>query len=254
LPYQKLTDRIQEITAEGQLWVKREKILVDLSDVTTAVSEVDAQHFRANAKHPERIKIFPNVVDLEYYSNTPTLPDNYVKPCIYLAGTFYGTNSPMENGARWFIEKVFPLVLKKIPNVHFYIVGKESDYILRDVKASNITITGGLISVLPYMNYADVAIVPLKFESGTRFKILEAGAAALPVVSTTLGAEGLSVSSGKDILIADAPEEFADCLIKILTDSKFAAEIGNNLKKLVQEHYSIQSLANKGSEILNFLT
>lgn len=122
-----------------------------------------------------------------------------------------------------------------------------------EINDPGITIAGELPSVLPYLRHADVALVPLRFESGTRFKILEAGVCGIPVVSTTLGAEGLFVTDGKDISIADEPESFADSIISIITNHDLASELAKNLRVLVHEKYSIASLAREGRFILGYL-
>jgi glycosyltransferase involved in cell wall biosynthesis len=160
----------------------------------------------------------------------------------------------MEDSARWMLEFVLPLVKRDVPDIHFYIAGRGSDKILADVKDENVTVAGELPSVLPYLTNASVAIVPLRFESGTRFKILEAGACGIPVVSTTLGAEGIPTTDGKDILIADTPEDFAHAIIAVIRDSQLADSLGSNLKELVTGKYSVDSLANEGLSILQYIS
>jgi glycosyltransferase involved in cell wall biosynthesis len=115
----------------------------------------------------------------------------------------------------------------------------------------NWRITGKLESVLPYLCHVNVSLVPLRFESGTRFKILEAGACKIPVVSTTLGAEGIPVTNEYDILIADEPQEFAEAILKLIRDKALAEKISTNLHKLIQQKYSISSLVDEGKEIID---
>ena len=124
---------------------------------------------------------------------------------------------------------------------------------MADIEDQGITITGQLPSVLSYLCHADVALVPLRFESGTRFKILEAGACGVPVVSTTLGAEGLFVAHERDILIADQPEPFAEAVVRLLRYPDLASEIAKNLKSLVYEKYSLRTLVEEGRLILEYL-
>jgi len=254
LPYQKSFIRKLRIYREGKRKQKEERILSNISDVLTAVSEVDAEYYRSIARLPERIKTFSNVVDVEAYQRAPSPPDDFKKPCIYLAGSFYAHQCPMVDAVRWMIVEILPLVRQEIPAIHLYIIGRGSDKVLSDINDPGITITGELPSVLPYLCHADVALVPLRFESGTRFKILEAGACGIPVVSTTLGAEGLAVTDQKDILIADRPEAFADCIISLVTDRDLALKLASNLRSLVHENYSIASLAEEGRQILEYLT
>ena len=242
----------QKIARAGQEKEEEERWGTQLADVTTAVSKVDADYYLSLAKHPQQIHLFSNVIDPETYQQVPPPTANFKSPSIYLAGTFW-QRSPMSDAAHWMIREVLPLLRRQIPDIHFYIVGTGSDRELSDINDLGITITGKLPSVLPYLCYADVALVPLRFESGTRFKILEAGACGTPVVSTTLGAEGIPVAHEKDILIADEPELFADSIIRLITDCGCAIKIAENLKKLVHEKYSVASLAKEGQPILNYL-
>ena len=204
LPFEKDPVRKKDIERKGNIKKKEEKILVDLADVTTAVSNVDAEYFKSIANNKDCVKVFSNVVDVGVYSDVENVK-KIRSPSIYLAGSF-GPLWPMDHGARWFIDEVYPEVRKQVPGVHFYIAGKGAKSTLKDIVDDDITIIDKMDSLVPYICNVDVGIVPLWFESGTRFKILESGAASLPVVSTVLGAEGIEVTHGKDILIADNPK------------------------------------------------
>ena len=107
--------------------------------------------------------------------------------------------------------------------------------------------------MLPYLQNADISLTPLFFESGTRFKILEAGACRVPMVSTTLGAEGLPVEHERDLLLADSAINFADCIVKLLKSRDYADKLTRNCYQRVKEHFSIESLTNQASEIIDFL-
>jgi glycosyltransferase involved in cell wall biosynthesis len=252
IPYAKSQEAREKIAIRGKYKEEEERWGTELADVTTAVSLVDAEYYLGLAKHPEQIKIFSNVIDTESYLNIPAPPQDYKRPSIYLAGSFF-KNSPMEDAARWVINNVLPNLRQQIPEIHFYIAGSGSHKILSDISAPGITILGGMPSLLPYLCHADVVLVPLRFESGTRFKILEAGVCGIPVVSTTLGAEGIPVTHNQDVLLADKPEEFADAIVRLIRDKKFARQIAENLKKLVQAKYNISALSQEGQIILEYL-
>lgn len=252
LPYAKGLRRLY-VSWSGKRKEREEKAWVDACDITTAVSEVDANYYRSIAKDPSRIHIFSNVIDLATYANPPAAPADFKHPSIYLAGTFGHYHSPMDTAARWFIEGVLPLVRQEIPNVHFYIVGRESDRMFGHLNDPNITVTGKLPSVLPYLCNTDVALVPLKFESGTRFKILEAGACHVPLVSTTLGAEGIPVIDQQHLLIADTEQEFANAIIRLLRDPAYAKQLAKNCHDLVEQHYSVAWLKQEATSILETL-
>ena len=140
-----------------------------------------------------------------------------------------------------------------VQDVHLYIIGRNSKEEFGHISNKNISILGEVNSVLPYFWNIDVAIVPLKYESGTRFKILEAGACKRPVVSTTLGAEGINIAHNQNILIADDPEEFADAVIKLIENVKFSEKIRNNLYELIKMNYSLENLESEINKIFNFL-
>ena len=252
VPYENDLMRKKEIEERGKRKELEEASWVNFCDVTTAVSDVDAQYYRNLAMNKEKIMLFSNVIDLKNYKARPQRPSNFKKPCMYIAGS-YGPKSPMDKATRWVIDKVLPIVKKEIAEIHFYIVGAGSDHTLSEINDSSITITGKLDSVLPYLCNADVSLVPLKFESGTRFKILEAGACNIPVVSTTLGAEGIPLTDQKDVLIADVPEEFANSIIKLIKDKEYAGFVASNCRTLVEQRYSINRLVEEAKDILDYL-
>ncbi|MGZ6303270.1 MAG: glycosyltransferase family 4 protein [Ktedonobacteraceae bacterium] len=253
LPFERSLARKAQIYRAGKKKEQEERMWVNLADVTTAVSEVDAAYYRALAKEPNRIKIFSNVIDLDAYQRPPARDCSHLKPFIYLAGTFW-PGSPMDDAAQWLVHHVLPIVKRKIPHVRLIIVGSGSSETLSEITAPNVSIAGKVKTVLPYLYNADVSAVPLFFESGTRFKILEAGACGIPVVSTTLGAEGIPVTHGKDILLADSPTAFAESIIKLICDKELAQQIAFNLQTLVQARFSIAALHDEAEHIIRVLT
>lgn len=246
--------RRAEIERRGRAKEAEERSWTNLCEATLAVSEVDAEYYRDIAQDPSRVHVFSNVIDLATYAAVPAAAEKLKNPSIYLAGTFGHVNSPMDRAARWVLEEVLPLVRAEVPNVHFYIVGKNSELTMADAQSPHVTVTGRLPSVLPYLFHVDVVLVPLKFESGTRFKILEAGACRKAVVSTVLGAEGIPVTDGANIILADTPGDFSDAILRLLRDSGQRSQLGDSLHELVQEHYSVETLVRQGKDILSHLT
>lgn len=245
--------RKTRVARAGRAKEAEERAWVNLCDITTAVSDVDADYYRSIARDPSRVQVFSNVIDLTSYAQPPPPPPGLKRPCIYLAGTFGHRHSPMDMAARWVIEEVLPLARQRIPDLHFYIVGTGSERTLNYVRGPRdpqVTVTGKLPSVLPYLCHADVALVPLKFESGTRFKILEAGACAVPLVSTTLGAEGLPVVSGRELLLADEPATFADAIVRLLQERALASALAQRCRDMVRRRFSIESLVTEATGIL----
>lgn len=252
LPYESDPKRKAEIEAEGRFKEKEEASWVNFCDITTAVSEVDAEYYRGLAEDKSKVVLFSNVIDVNTYKNAPEKPDSFKNPSVYLAGTF-SPKSAMDKAARWFINDILPILKKDIPDIHFYIVGSGSKETLSDISDDNISIMGKMPSVLPFLCNSDVSLVPLQFESGTRFKIMEAAACRVPIVSTTLGAEGIPVEHEKDILLADEPEDFARAITKLIQDKSFAKTISDNCYNLILKHNSISSLVEEAKHIVERL-
>jgi len=253
LPFERNPVRKWVIQRKGQRKEVEEKQWVDLCNVTTAVSDVDAEYYKAIAGNPSRIHTFSNVIDLETYATPPPAPMELHKPCVYLAGTFGHYHSPMDVAARWVLTDILPRARKVIPNLHFYIVGRDSDRSLAHVREPGVSVLGKVPSVLPYLCHADVSLVPLKFESGTRFKILEAAACNVPIVSTTLGAEGLEVQNREHLLVADNAERFADAIVELIRNRSLASTLAVNCRDLVQKYYSVDRLEQQARRILEYL-
>jgi len=251
LPYAQAF-RKKGIVREGAFKAAQERAWVSLCEVTTAVSEVDAEYYRSIASEPSRIMLFSNVIDIQNYSFMPSQPANFRKPGIFLAGSF-GPNSAMNMAAEWVLNEVLPIVRQRYPAVHFYIVGRDSDREFSHRANSHVTVTGMLESVLPYLCHSDVALVPLKFESGTRFKILEAGACRTPLVSTSLGAEGIPVVNDRHILIADDPQAFAAGILRILDEPALAHRLAECCYQLVASQFSLEALELQALAILDYL-
>lgn len=250
LPFATSSRRRAVIARRGRQKEEEEKAWVRLCDVTTAVSEIDAEYYRSISPEPDRVRLFSNVIDLASYRHTPPRPVAIKSPCMFLAGTFGHYNSPMDTAARWVLEEVLPRVQAKVPEVHFYIVGSGSDRTLGHASGPSVTVTGKLPSVLPYLCHADVSLVPLKFESGTRFKILEAAACGVPIVSTILGAEGLPVVHGEHVLLADEAEPFAAAVVELIQNKPMARQLADNCRKLVEHGFSVEHLEKEALAIL----
>jgi glycosyltransferase involved in cell wall biosynthesis len=253
IPFESDPRRRIRIEKCGRMAESIERKTINICEVITAVSDVDAEYYRGISMHPERVMTFSNVIDLAAYEDIPPSAQGFKKPCIYLAGTFGHPHSPMDRAAHWMVKEVLPRVKREVPEIHFYIVGKGSDAFCGRLKDPSITVTGRVQSVLPYLCHADVAVVPLQFESGTRFKILEAGACGIPVVSTTLGAEGLPVVNRRELLLADTPEDFALSIVELLKNKELAGSVGLNCRKMITERYGIENLTVEAERILRYL-
>lgn len=219
------------------------------ADLTTAVSEFDARYYRKISRR--KVAVFSNVIDLGSYEQRAEAIA-IQKPAVYFAGSF-GPESSMEQAAVWLIKKIMPLIWKQRPEILVYLVGRGDTSELSKFRNDKVIITGQVPSAVAYLKQADVAVVPLKFESGTRFKILEAAACRIPIVSTTLGAEGLMVRPGEDILIADTPGDFAGAILKLLARPELRQRISANAYENIAKNYNIDRAVKEATLILKML-
>lgn len=241
------------IRARGWKKVREERELTASADVVTAVSELDADYFRSIAPDPTRVKLFSNVVDVRDYLAGDPHTAAAQRPTMLLLGSFGKQTSPMDRAAKWLAEDVMPMVLRQVPDAHVTIIGRNADQTQSALASNAISVIGQVPSVLPYLQTAIATLVPLRFESGTRFKILESGAASVPCISTTLGAEGIPVTSGKNILIADTAEEFAAAMVRLFTDREYGRQLGRSLHELVVAKYSLDTQIREGRIIIRHL-
>jgi glycosyltransferase involved in cell wall biosynthesis len=142
---------------------------------------------------------------------------------------------PNVQGAVWFATQVFPQVRAEIPDALLTVIGKSPP---RELVGEGIEVTGYVADLMPYLAETGVFIVPLHAGGGMRVKILDAWSWGLPVVSTTIGAEGISIHDGKDILIADTAQTFAQAVIQVLRDPVMAQQLGQNGRQTVLEEYN----------------
>lgn len=163
-------------------------------------------------------------------------------------------NEANHDGAMYFINEIFSIVKKECPDAVLYMVGRSPrDELANKHNGDDIIVTGMVDSVYEYYKKAAVAIVPLRSGGGTRLKILEAMAAGAPVVSTTVGAEGINVTSGKDILLADKPEEFAQCVVRVLTDKSESNSLVKEARKKVEQEYDWRIIAKQHDSVYESL-
>ena len=178
-----------------------------------AVSDHDRQQMlRMGAT---QITVVPTGVDTSKYKVVP--PATSDPPRIVFTGSMDW--EPNIDAVTYFCQEIFPKVHAKVPDALFQIVGRDPRPAVKRLASDFIQVTGTVASVLDYLRDATVVVVPLRAGSGTRLKIFEAMAMGKAVISTSLGAEGLDVHDGKDIILADEPAAFADATVLLMHDS-----------------------------------
>ena len=179
--------------------------------------------------------ILPNGIFLSDYPET-TKHAKITPPTLVFSGKM--DYRPNIDAADWFANEVFPRIRNMHDEVKFLIVGQSpTRQVLNLAKRPGITVTGSVDDIRPYIAAATVCVVPLRMGGGTRFKILEAMALSKPVVSTTIGAEGFPVTDGKEILIADNPQDLVRAIDSLLCQKDNRVLLGKAGRTFVSNNY-----------------
>ena len=203
-------------------------------DRVIAVSDADAETMQDDYRI-EKVYPIPTGVDVEFFRPNPNAA---VKPNSLV---FTGSMDwlPNEDGINYFNSEILPLIQKSLPGVTLTVVGRNPSRKLLELaqRDPSIIVTGRVDDVRPYMERAAAYIVPLRIGGGTRLKIYEALVMEKPTISTTVGAEGLPLRDGVELVLRDDPRGFADAVVKILTDSNFATQLSKNAAQLVRQNF-----------------
>jgi glycosyltransferase involved in cell wall biosynthesis len=200
-------------------------------DLLLATSERDRLIFQQELS-ARRVEVIPNGVDVTEFSPAKTSGE----PTTVL---FTGLMSyyPNQQAVRWFLDCVFPLLLKMVPRARLIVAGARPPRWLIARRSDVVEVTGAVSDMCPFFERARVVIAPLMIGGGTRVKILEAQAMARPVVSTSLGAEGLDARDGHSIIVANEAQHFAAQVGRLLADDNLAIAIGENGRRQVVAEY-----------------
>ena len=145
---------------------------------------------------------------------------------------------PNLNGLKWFINNVWPIVSEKNPDLKFHVAGRNLDTVLNDISSPNLIIEGEVECAKEFISDHNIMIVPLFSGSGIRVKILEGLAMGKTIISTSLGAEGISVENGEHLLLADDVKQFVEAIQYCLSEHAVLSEFKTKGRKLVEERYS----------------
>lgn len=152
------------------------------------------------------------------------------------------------DGANWLVREVAPVLRRECSDVSIRLVGRCGAEVRRLADPPEIVVTGFVESMRTELENARLVAVPIRYGGGTRIKILEAFAYGVPVVSTTVGAEGLAVRHGEHLLIADAPEDFARACMTLLTDEALRERLVANGRQLLEDTYTWSNIRDDVAE------
>lgn len=201
-------------------------------DAVTAVSEGDREALE-RLDHSAKITVAPNGIDHGEYDRIQRDPDTK-RPALIFVGTM--DFRPNVDAVTWFVDQVWPLL--DVPGLRFFIVGRAPTSAVRKLAGERIKVTGAVSDVAPYLTRAAAAIVPLRSGGGSRLKVLEAMAAAVPIVSTSVGMAGIDAKPKTHYLEADSPEDFAAAIRRTIAAPATSAKMAGRARSMVRKRYA----------------
>ena len=226
-----------------------ETITYRFADFFITVSDNEKKVLVSYGIENNRIEVIPNGVDTEHFSDCSRIDSRLVKRRYGLENfkvvVFVGNMEylPNKEAAELVVSTIAPKVVDKVHDVKFLIIGRhQQDF---NVNSPNIFFTGVVDDVAKLLIPSDLAIAPLLHGSGTRLKVVEYFSAGLPVISTTIGVEGLDVCNGVDVIIEDDVNNFASKIIELLEDEDRRTKIGSSARLLALEKYDWRTITEK---------
>jgi polysaccharide biosynthesis protein PslH len=235
------SQKSNKLAGYAQAALSLEKILYKKVDAFFCCSEDDNKQLTELNSNKIKGIVVPNGVDIVARPFDNSIDKHLSRDLIFCGSLDY---QPNRQGLLWFYREVLPLVKKKVPNIKLNVVGNilKPDVYQELINDPAVNFIGKVDSVVPYYKVSGVSVAPLISGSGTRLKILEAMSMGNPVVSTTVGAEGISYSSGKHLLIGDTPEVFSENIVLLLENQVLFHSTRNSALQLVKSYYNWEKI------------
>ena len=229
------------ISLEARRVARYEGDLIRQFDRTLAVTEIDRRALLqvARVDHQaapaDRIRVIPITIDTAVLAPVQRAAGSH---SIVAVGTLL--YPPNADGVRWFANDVFPSIRHQVPDAALAIIGKGAPADLERLAAQSsgaVTITGYVPDLVPYLEKAALMVVPVRAGGGMRVRILEAFARGIPVVTTSVGLEGIDARPGEDVLVEDTPERFAAAVLRLLNNPEMQTRLAANGRRLAETYY-----------------
>lgn len=211
----------------------------------------DDQHIFEEMNNGQlKVEVVPNGVSVPAKKYNGAVNEQIPRFLIFCGSLW---SIPNAEGLHWFCKKIWPLILTEFPNLKLLVVGigELPEKYSEAYDTPSIEFTGAVDDVKPWYNKASVSVVPLLTGSGTRLKILEAMGMGVPVISTTIGAEGINYTEGKEIIVADNESDFANKIIALLKDRHQRINMSEEARKLASAQYDWNVVGDKMTCFLN---
>jgi GT2 family glycosyltransferase/glycosyltransferase involved in cell wall biosynthesis len=231
------------VLQQAQEKQRLEHALIDQADETWVVSEVEQQLLQ-NSRPGKSIQLVSNIVDISGSSTPFALRRDWL-----FIGSFQHT--PNVDAMIFFLREIYPLVQKRLVDAKFYIIGEKVPPEIVGLATENVIITGVQPDVRPFFDNVKLSIAPLRYGAGVKGKINQSMACGVPVVATSLAVEGMQLTSGEDVLIADEPGQFADALVTLYQSEELWDRLSQNGVEKTQSNYSVEVAREKLSVLFS---
>ena len=214
-----------------------EKDIINRYDLLIPISDPDLSWFQANG-NTMPVHLTPTGIPEENFSSSSK---NEISPDLFHIGALDWI--PNQEALLWFIEKVWPALKEKYPDIRFHVAGRNApEWLVKKLKNALVDFHGEVDDALRFFDDHWLMVVPLFAGSGLRIKIIEAMARSKPIVTTTIGAQGLNVTSGKEIIIADTAEDFIQAIHSLLDDLQQTEKLQKNALIFVRQNFSDEQI------------
>jgi GT2 family glycosyltransferase/glycosyltransferase involved in cell wall biosynthesis/Flp pilus assembly protein TadD len=238
------SDHLQETASqikEMELKMCRE------ADALIAVTEEDAAVLRKALDIEKPVFVIPNIHPVE---KSPVQFED--RKGLLFVGNF--VHPPNPDAMYYFCSQILPMILKELPDLYLYIVGGYSLPLLQSLRSERVILTGYVPSTRPFLDHCRLSISPLRYGAGMKGKIGEALARGLPVISTSVGAEGFQFENGIQALIADSPKDFAQAVIQAYSDKTLWNRLSTNGLNLIEKRFSPDAVLPAVKSLLEWRT
>ena len=220
------------VKKEIKLLEKYEKEIGKVCNATVFVAEKEVNTFNKEIGEVKALAVPIGVATEYFFYRECGKEDN----CIGFLGAMNVAHN--ENAVRYFIKDIFPLILNRIPNAKFLVVGGGASEDLLNLSSQSVIFTGHVNDVREYLEKCRVFVCPMTFGSGIKTKNLEAMAMGLPVVTTSIGAENIGAVSGKEWFVEDCDESFANRVVSLLNNRNLSIETGKKASEYIQKEWT----------------
>ncbi|NET43635.1 tetratricopeptide repeat protein [Okeania sp. SIO2B3] len=235
-----------ELAEKATQTKERELALMTKADCTLVVSMMEKQMLEEENPHLKNIEFFNMPRDI--YGASKGFEER--KNILFIGGF---QHPPNVDAVLYFVRDVFPLIKQKVNDIKFFVIGSNAPEEIVNLSSDDVIITGHIPDISEYFNSCKISVAPLRYGAGIKGKILTSFSYGLPVVATSIAAEGMGIKDGYDVLIGHTSESFAQKVASLYLDNKLWSKISQNSLDTISSKYSMEAVTNKFDELLRNL-